>query len=242
MNRFKHIHLSTRYDRSADVLRRVVASYIRNGASLLTFTEVDSEKREKVLRQFEGYGFIAGDKTGRDDCGIMWNEEEWEVIHAKTFNVAEYMAGNIGAALVVLKHKTSRKKIVVSVVHLPSAVEGSGRVEGGRAAEWYLARRNWVSTTKKIAKRFGVRSILLVADWNLDLKKAWVRALIKSQHPKWKWVWKTFPTVGTHGNRLIDFTLFKGPLRVVERPQIHGITKASDHRAYEETFAFNLQK
>lgn len=242
MNKFKHIHLSTRYDRSTDVLRRVVASYIRHDASIMTFTEVDTEKREKVLRQFEGWGFVAGDKTGRDDCGIMWNEEEWTVLHKETINVAKYMAGNIGAAYAVLEHKDTGKAIVVSVVHLPSSVEGHGRVAGGRAAEWFLARRNWVKHAKALRKRFGAKSIMLVADWNLDLKKKWVRVLIKAQHPRFKWLWKNWPVVGTHGNRLIDFTLIKGGLRMVKHPEIHGMTRASDHRAYEETLAFNLMK
>lgn len=217
-------------------MQRVVSSYI-DTASIITLTEVDSEKREKVLRQFPGWGVTVGDKTGRDDCAVMWNKSEWTVLFATTYRVAKYMAGNIGAALAVLEHQSTGQVILVSTVHLPSAVEGNGRVSGGRADEWYTARKNWVRTVKRVGKRYGVKKFLLVADWNLDLKKRWVRVLIKSQFPTWKWAWKKFPKVGTHGNRLIDFSLIKG-LKVVRTPVIHKITGASDHRGYHEVLGW----
>jgi hypothetical protein len=148
------------------------------------------------------------------------------------------MAGNIGAAVAVLKHKHSNNKIVVSVVHLPSSVEGQGRVEGGRRDEWYEARRNWVRRVKQLRRKYDADAMMIIADWNIDLKRAWVRTLIKSLFPTWRWVWNEFPNIGTHGNRLIDFTLIKGKLRIAKKPKIHRITGASDHRGYEEVLGF----
>lgn len=218
-------------------MQRVVEDFIKT-SSVCTFTEVDSEAREKVLRQVKGWGFVAGDKTGRDDCAIIWDSSVWTLLHKETKNVAKYMAGNIGAAFAVLEHKATGRAVVFSVVHLPSAVEGNGRVAGGRADEWRLARKNWLRHVKALQKRFSADAII-VADWNLDWKKRWVRVLIRSLMPKWKMVWgKKLPVVGTHGNRLIDWTMFRGRIRVVRRPSIHKITKASDHRGYDETLAF----
>lgn len=242
MHPFKHNHLSTRYDRSVESLERVLRSYIKDGADIITLTEVDSEKREKVIRSFEGWGSITGDKTGRDDCAVMWKQSEWEVIHAETFNVAKYMAGNIGAAVAVLQHKHLRYRIVVSVVHLPSSVEGEARVMGGRADEWFLARRNWVRRVKKLKRAYKADAMAIIADWNIDLKKRWVKVLIKSLHPRWKFVWNLsdLPAGGTHGKRIIDFTLIKGKIRVVKRPKIHRTTAASDHRGYDEVLGAKI--
>lgn len=239
MSTFKHTHLSTRYDRPVDTLQKVLERYIET-SDIITLTEVDSEKREKVIRSFPKWASVTGDKTGRDDCAIMWHDDEWEVIHKETHNVGEYMAGNIAAAYVVLKHVHSTMRIVVSVVHLPSSVQGQGRVVGGRAPAWFTARRRWVRRAHKLKRQHRADAILLVADWNIDLKRVWVRSLIKTLMPSYRFVWRNraYQTIGTHGSRLIDFSVFKGKLRVHRRPDIHKITSASDHRGYDEVLAF----
>jgi hypothetical protein len=230
----KHAHLSTRYDKSVDALRRVVRGFTEY-ADIITLTEVDSEKREKALK-FDGFGVITGDKTGRDDCGILWDVSVWQLIHKETFNVSPYMAGNIGAAVVILEHRKTGKAVLFSVIHTPSSVEGNGRVEGGRRDEWYAAVRNWRNKCKKLAKQYGAPRMVLVADWNINLKARWVRAVVSSLFPRWKYVWdlRKLPVGGTHGPRLIDFTIYKGKLKVAVRPKIHRSTAASDHKGYDE--------
>ena len=86
MSTFKHTHLSTRYDKPVEALRRVVRGYT-DTADLITLTEVDSERREKALN-FTGWGNVTGDKTGRDDCAILWDTNVWKIIDKSTFNVA----------------------------------------------------------------------------------------------------------------------------------------------------------
>jgi len=204
-------------------------------ANVITLTEVDSEKREKALA-FDGWGFITGDKTGRDDCAILWDKQDWEKIHASTFNVTPYMAGNIGASVAVLDHKETGKRVLFSVIHTPSSVEGNGRVSGGRRDEWYKAVKEWKARCKEIAKRLNCARLVLVADWNINLKAKWVHSVVKGLFPRWKFVWnlKRLPVGGTHGPRLIDWTIFTGKLKVVRGPKIHRSTAASDHKGYDE--------
>lgn len=233
---FKHAHLSTRYDDPVIALRRVVKGYIEDGAHVVTLTEVDSEKREKALR-FDGWGVVTGDKTGRDDCGILWEESVWHILHKETFNVGEYMAGNIGAALVILENKATGHRVLFSVIHTPSSVEGNGRVEGGRRDEWYQSVRRWKKHCETVAKQFNTKRFVLVADWNLDLKRRWVQSVIRGIFGRrYRFVWnlRDLPVGGTHGPRLIDWTMMRGELRTARGPKIHRSTAASDHKGYDE--------
>lgn len=236
--RFKHTHLSTRYDKSVDSLRRVVKGYT-DTADVITLTEVDSERREKVLRDLPNWGFAAGDKTGRDDCAILWDQKVWRLIDKDTYNVSPYMAGNIGAVVVILEFKETGKHVLFSVVHTPSSVEGNGRVSGGRRDEWFEAVKRWRNRCEMIAKSRNIKHIVLVADWNINLKAKWVQSLIRTLFPKYQFVWnlRDLPVGGTHGPRLIDWTMTKG-LVVERRPQIHRSTAASDHKGYDELLGF----
>jgi len=234
MKTFKHTHLSTRYDRSVEVLRKVVSGYTET-ADIITLTEVDSERREKALR-FDKWGVVTGDKTGRDDCGILWDESVWWSRHEETFNVTPYMAGNVGAAVAILEHKATGKRVLFSVIHLPSSVEGNGRVAGGRRDEWYDAVNAWRKKCKALARKYKTRRMVLVADWNLNLKARWVRTVVRGLFPLWKFTWDVskLPAGGTHGSRLIDFTITKGRIKVARRPRIHRSHPVSDHRGYDE--------
>jgi hypothetical protein len=79
---------------------------------------------------------------------------------------------------------------------------------------------------------------MLVADWNLDLKENWVRALLR-QHwgADYKLGWKHFPTAGTSlgGERVIDGALYRN--MATEGSVLLPRSASTDHRPFKTVYA-----
>lgn len=243
---FTHIHSSSRYDRPPASLEGAVAGYVHQGADLITFTEVEAEQREDALMRF-GWEVATGDIGNRNDCAVMWDKQVWKLVakdNAKVtgktfFSGSGHEADVVSATTVVLWHRKTKKVLVISVIHLPSSVQGKGGLnDSQRAQVWMSAARGWRRHYNKLARRYKADGVLAVSDFNIDTKQAWARALIKAMFPSMKLTWmKPYPK-GTHGNRLIDGTLMRGKLVLVRRPRLLPKNSSSDHTPYMESFGW----
>src|SRR6478735_7354173 len=86
MTKFKHIHSSSRYDRSPEVMERCAKKYNAN-ADLVTYTEVQLEPREQAIKRANGkqFGFVRGDATYSNDCAISYNKSVFRVLYSENF-------------------------------------------------------------------------------------------------------------------------------------------------------------
>lgn len=234
MVNFNHIHSSSRFDRTPESLHKAVKSYASK-CSVITLTEVSREHREKALI-LDGWGVSAGDKSGWDDCAIMYRLDRWKLEYEQSFNM-----GGTGryARIVVLRDKTTGKRSVWASVHYPASVETelSQRRRTADSIMWTKCVWSLKNRVNELRRQVDADYSFICADWNVNFKRRWVRTLIKSIHPKWANAWRApYPTAGTHRGRLIDATLFRFA-RLVHRARLLPDDPSSDHRPYIETFA-----
>lgn len=260
---FTHIHCSSRFDRSAASLEHDVDDW-REQCSIITLTEVANDKRGATLAE-KGWGYARAKKDyGRDECAVCYRKDTWKQVYfgyKKLNSRGRVYAGPVCSCDVILKHATSGHRVLISVTHMPSGVEGSHRWNTrkdhwqARKEAWMSSLENWSTHIKDLDRKHNPDAILIVCDWNLNLKKNWVRDLL---HTHWgqgyKQAWVRFPTSGGSlnggpvaplgapgkgtGDRIIDGTLYKGQIQVDTPPNLLATVRSSDHRPYKERFQF----
>jgi len=219
-------------------------------SSLITLTEISRDWRSATLRE-KGWGhFNASAGGGADDCGIAWRTDTWHRKDAFARRLSTMRFPTVPgyrpivptyAATALLKHVSSDKTLLVSCAHMPAHIEGHFRYPG--TEQWRARKRaytsavdGWSTMVLNQSRRHKPDAVLVVADWNLNLKYHWVREYF---HDHWKkaglkGAWQHFPTGGTHGNRIIDGSYIDG-LEVTDGPELLGVVRSSDHRPYRET-------
>lgn len=250
---FPHIHCSSRWDRPASALEKDLDNWMQH-SSIVTLTELTNNRNAATLREKGWDYFNSKLNNGQDDVGIAWKTSIWKRKRGwtvKLTNIQFFLRNHrpaepVYAATVLLKHATSGHEVLVSCAHLPAHVEGAG---GWRTTEYkWKARKdayiqshvNWSGAVRQYVKETKPDSVLVVADYNLNLKEAWVRQFLQSH---WaaadlKLAWTHFPGEGgTFDNRIIDGTMYRG-LKIVDQPDILGNVASSDHRPYRESFKF----
>ena len=113
------------------------------------------------------------------------------------------------------------------VVHLPSGVEGlRGLLRGAQADVW----RDSVEGLKRLVAGLD-GSVRIVGDWNINARHAWVRRYLEREFPEFALTRFPARTRGTHGRRVIDFSLSRG---FITTGEVVSSLHSSDHRAVAE--------
>src|SRR6476659_9447598 len=236
---FVHTHASGRFDRSADSLEKALDNYVHHEqSSLLTLTEVSESPRAHTLPE-QGWAVVQSEQRGRKaDCAIMFDTAIWELLK-KDFVLVVQGNGKIlpvWAVFAILKHKPTGKVVVTSVAHMPRSVEGStgfSAKEPARAKASVTGSQNWRRQANSFYRDYNADAILLAADWNLNIKKPWVRRYFDKTAPGYDVNWTgRLPKRGTLGRRIIDLALLRG-LKVLSR-RLLAHNSSSDHTAYRE--------
>lgn len=235
----RHIHSSGRYDRPDEAVRNALRRYASH-ADLITLTE--TQKRERNVLRMDGWRVSKYSGAGTGDPAILTDSRIWEVLLMWSHKLTdkEQRRGPGGpppphSLTVLLRNKGNGKRLLVSVAHLPSHVEGDWRDRTWRVQVWLEAHREWKRHVNWLRKRYRVK-VMMVADWNLDIKKRWVRAALKALHPRLKLTWREPFEGGTHHNRIIDATVTS--LRVLREAVLFEDDASSDHRPYFEVLGF----
>lgn len=250
--RFTHIHCSSRFDRSVASLETALDQWMAD-STLITLTEVATGNRAQALRE-KGWGYYNATQQGgrADDAAVCWRKDTWREqqhwirkLTGRYRSVYQYLSG-IWTSTVLLKHTGSGHTLLVSVSHLPSGVEGLGGRHWSQADEFWRARKeayqssmkHWSTHVRSLVRSKRPDAVMVVADWNIDLKDQWFRAYL---HEHWgplglKHAWQDFPTAGGSlgGNRIIDGTLYSG--LSTEGAHLLPRSASSDHRPYRESF------
>ncbi|MDF1603412.1 hypothetical protein [Nocardioides sp. YIM 152315] len=221
-------HLSGRYNRPAWLLRRQLRDAAVS-ADIITVTEVDRPKRGKALRDVPG--FLALRHGGGGDWGesaVLFRDGVWRVRRVGYYLLARDLDGmrkGQVAVLALLEHVSTGRTLLVSVTHTPSGVEAAW--SSARARQYRDTSQTWRRLVREWRRDHRPDAELLVADWNLDAHKPWVREHTHAAWPGMKQV-SPPPIGGTHGKRLIDWPLTRRVRGVKVR--ILAKTAASDHR------------
>lgn len=256
----RHVHSSGKFNVPGSVLERDLDRFME-GADLVSMTEVHTRRRAAALdergwRRFWRPGHVAG------ECGLSWRTSKWDLVSGasqrltgRTFRTARHdRRKSVGhAATVLLRSDDSRRTVLVSVAHLPSNVESaSGRGWNHRVPDRVRAYRaalvGWRRDLRSVIARHHPDAVLVTGDWNLDMKRSWVRHYL---HRTWQDLgtmrldWKMpFPHGGTlvdhrfgrTRKRLIDATFVARASYARDADLMHAIA-SSDHHPYRETVA-----
>lgn len=240
--RVKHTHSSGKYNAAANLLHAAMLRYV-NWANLVTLTEVNADVREHALA-VPGFVVLASDHGLKDDSAIVFKEDTFKVIHHEAYKVGTHLfklgghlSSPLWAQIAVLEDIETGFRFVVAVCHFPSGVEGDlfHNKFTDRVIAWRQATRNLRRRSNHLKREYKARGSILAGDWNINFKKTWARALVKTQFPLWNLVWtksKPLPRRGTHGLRLIDGAVLKG-FRV-QSAWVNRDDNSSDHTPWSE--------
>src|SRR5262245_49556060 len=238
----RHAHSSSLYSASpaslANQLERAVGA--DDPANLMTFTEVGSDKRTKVLKEADPDVWAAW-VPNQTDVGLMWVKSNFHPV----WKEATKLTGKVWTdgqgrkhetwAGTALLENTNGKTVFLSVCHLPSHVQnGSKFYDNAQAAAWKSACAGWSDYWNKIRKRDHPTLALIVADWNVDFHSSTWRDRVQSYFPSMFLGWKgNMPPAGkgTHGGRLIDGTMATAK---ASKCVLLKDDNSSDHRPYGE--------
>jgi len=237
-------------------------------ASLITLTEVTNNNRAATMRE-KGWAYYNAKSGGqKDDTGICWDTDVWKRKSGKVVRMSSNSFDRvtglhnlyIWSSMVVLVHKNSGLKLLVSATHFPAHIEGKGGFK--TTGEGWMARKraymtaltNWSTHVKDMERKQHLDASLLVADWNLNLKQKWVQDMLHNHFGKGYYqAWTDFPTSGESmgnphpappngegtgpGDHIIDGAIYHG-LKITDGPNLMSRVRSSDHRPFNESFRF----
>lgn len=244
---------SSRYDRSLKSLHEAVEHYITK-SSLHAGTEVTTEVREDILRDIareHGWGVVTGDKSYRDDTYIMWEKASWDAKQKGTYRVktapmynanGNLMPDNV-CTMVLLEFKETGHRLLVTVLHAPSGVEGKGGLTKNwrRARAWRTEYKAWKKLWNRMAKAWDADAVLTLQDANVNIWRDLFRQMFKAMQPGMRLIppAKRNRGKGTHrGGRWIDIGFIRGKLRRRTRAILMRDDDSSDHRPWKARLRF----
>lgn len=225
--RVVHVHASQRFDAPYPLARKAIRDVVhRPAVSVVSVTEIAGRRR---LVRFPGWHAYT---PAPGDVGVTWRASRWVGERHRSHRLAPrigYRAPATWAASVLLVHDATR--LLVTVAHLPSAVAHryGWRDNPRRVTAWHRAVDRWAVVVRALERRWRPTAVLVVADWNVPLRWARWRHVLRAEFPRLRVTWRApLPPRGTA--RLIDATLTdaRGRARLLPR------TAASDHRPYSE--------
>lgn len=253
MTKFVHIHSSSRFDRSEASLTAAATKYNKD-ADLVTYTEVEFENREKAVRKANGkeFGFVSGDEGHANDSVISYRKSRFKLVYSEMFKNSDQIIFTTAGhqrdlpytTIAVFDDLEAGKRFVVAVSHYASSVESELAKNDQtyrRAIQWRQSTKNSKRRVNQLARKYKADARLVIGDWNVDFKKAWVRALVKAIAPSYTLTWKNVNVAGgTHGRRIIDATILRGKLSVKGSAELYPDDPSSDHRPYREVLVWDL--
>lgn len=230
-------HSSGLHSVEPKALRAALAEQVANEPDFLSLTEMMNNDRSAVLDDFAPYAAAqVGGTDGRDECALMVKRTRYKIVSTRAVKLSDLpiprRGGKLDFALVVLVEdvETGERHTRI-VVHRPSGVDGETGLEDNEQARVY---RDGTQGLTRLLTTIGDR-VVITGDWNLDLRKKWVRGYLALHFPNFVPTWRSrdMPEQGTLGDRVIDFSLVRG--FSVTAAQVISAFGASDHRAIRET-------
>lgn len=216
------LHASGRYDESPRWLRRDLARWM-DRHSIVTLTEVADPARRAALWH-KGWSVTTGRGEGPGECAILSDRRLWKRLERRTHPLtagggALRLKAPLHCATAVFARRGTGRRIIVSTAHLPAHVETRLRLwsASGRRMKldeqsfaWVEAVHAWALHIERMRELYPDADVWVVADWNVDGRKAWARALIRDlMEPAGTDLRFARPSGGTldGSNRVIDFAL-----------------------------------
>lgn len=232
--KIKDGHRSGKFSASADLLyEAAVAGFEKHGWTVQSFTEVDRSERGNALRLAQakcGCKLLRGPSGDLGESAIMVDLKSWKVLAWSYCVLADDLIGMRRRQVMVIVVLLSPSGFVYlrSVTHTAAGVESDW--DSLRSKQYRQAMKRWRKTIRQWRRKWRPDGECHVADFNINLLRAWVRGYLKVTWPGMKL--PRHGKRGTLGRRLVDFGLTRGiddPTMMVLPLQ----AELSDHRPIE---------
>ena len=238
-----HIHLSGKFNRSAHLLRAQVLAAAQ-WADVITLTEVNYADRGDVLEAIDGWTLLRGHDGPQGESAILVRSDTWRVHRWATHLLSDTVPAARNRVVVVialLEHVETGLTLLLSAGHMPASVEKGWRARTARVKAHISCVLAWRRLVRDWWRRRRPDGGLIVADWNLNLLRTWVRDWARRIFRAWR-----PPTPGDTarsgdlGRRLISWAIGRRlsglKLRVSRRDP------ASDHRGIRLTYTIRPRR
>lgn len=210
---------------NADVRIQVAAWIEKFAPDYLTHTEAGPHRSALTLH--DGYGVIhpRGD-DGEPECAIQYRLDGPALLSSKAVRLSSLPIPRRGGKLCFVTYAEFADHHHIAG-HMPSGVEDDLR-EGTDGAQVRVYRDAIAGLKRFVAGLDG--PVIMSVDWNVDLTKPWAVEFFARHFPDFAPTSVPASEPGTHGTRLIDFSLVRGYTStgdVIPNP-------TSDHRAIRE--------
>lgn len=220
--RVRHVHASGRFDRSPASLLRATLTYLRRPRSprknLITYTEVVGPRRT-YLRRMLPHWKVLGRKGDATMAVARWR---WVVEEVSYLHGTDQIRRPVWFLIVDLRRRRTGERVTVVAGHLPAHHDRPNYLKG------------WSECMRALSALWKDRTqpLVIAADWNKDWRQEETRRQFRKVFPGCNCTWDGhLPENGTHGRRLIDFTITDLP---VKRRHLYAANSSSDHTAYAE--------
>lgn len=223
----RHVHFSGRYDATPAELTEACERLIPD-CDVLTLTEVGAGKHQRALADVaraHGWPFFSpSSKPGMDECAVLWNPAVLTPSETRTLRLSPLVLRTarkapLYALAVLLAPHGDGAPFWLTTAHKPAHVEGATRLRRVWAGVVYRsALHGWKRKAGRLRRRSGVHRVVFAADWNLNLKRRWVRAYLHAAWPNLQVGYRRgYNGVGSHGFRAIDGVLTNLPIETPTR-------------------------
>lgn len=250
--RFNHRHhsmLAKLVKTDPAAIRKALTEH-RANCGVITGTEATRPKWDTLLTEGGWQAFHEVGDYGRGDPWVAWNPAIWSGAGGWTrqLSTVTYNGRRPHAACQLLDHNVFRERVAFLAVHFPAHLEGDMR--RGRVTTRVRAYRSAFSGLRDLVAHLriehpGVR-VVLGADWNLNVRRRWVRAVIRrGLRGTGLRLVKPIPERGSFGKRLIDWAATdlqsNGRVLPAMRASDHAPV-AFIHKQEEPTMAWRVAK
>lgn len=214
-----HGHLSGYWN--VDLKDFIAADHkLRAENDIVTYTETTKDIVVAYLRGLTDWGFSAAMDNERGECAVGWNKAIYKHVRTKVHVLTDLFVftedgvkrAPVTLRRVTLRHRKTRRKVIVAVVHMVSGVETwlrehhiadiDRQVTDHRSNVWLDCARSLRRIIRNVIRWNSEAVMIFGGDWNLDHHKEWVRNLTAQVGMNFfsaQWV-----NLFTHADRTID--------------------------------------
>jgi hypothetical protein len=196
-------HLSGKWDVDINLFGDAVDRMKNWGADIISITEMGDDHKGNVLRAAPDFwGTIAPKSNELGENAVHWDKRRLAYVSHKVFPLTNlqvktetgFLRPPVALLRVILKDRTTGRKIIVCVIHMVSGVEGDlfpllhdGKIRKDltcpeapyRVQVWLSGLRGLKSRMRKIRWFHPQAVVLLVGDTNVNLENLAARQLIE---------------------------------------------------------------
>lgn len=233
--RFRHVHVSGYHGATGAQIRAILDTHRANAAvAVITGTENYNGQDDLAWKAAGWQTFRVGELTITWRTSVLEqarpDQAGWgrQLTDLPWFRGTGDLLNGLSSACVHLRVIENERRVIIRWAHMPSSVqEGGGWSKvAQRVRVYHAAMRSWRHIVRLSLRNHPDAVLIIVADWNLDHGRRWVRRYLR------RYLKPLEPVLaheGTLGSREIDVAWVGGA--GTSEPEVHNRRPGVDHKA-----------